>query len=86
MRAVEKMEKAAERVVAPKISGAWRTMMVFWPKIRKAKVRMTTPSMLISQFPAPQASEPCSTKESVSSMQVSMYVCVCVCVPNPGPD
>ena len=52
-RAVEYRENAALSVVAPKISGACRTMRSFWRKILKPKDRITTPSMLISRSPAP---------------------------------
>ena len=55
----EYREKAALSVVAPKISGACRTMSAFWRMILKPKCRMTTPSMLISQSPAPHAPAVC---------------------------
>ena len=64
--AVEYMEPAADSVVAEKISGACRTIRSFCPKILKPKDRMTTPSMLMSQFPAPHTSGLCTQQLLVS--------------------
>ena len=47
------MEKAADAIVAPKISFACRTIRRRWLKILKPKLRMTTPRKLISQSPPP---------------------------------
>ena len=58
-KAVEKSENAADRVVAPKISGAWRFMRRRWPKMRNPKDRMTTPRKLMSRSPAPIIPFPC---------------------------
>ena len=69
--AVEYMEPTADKVVAEKISGACRTIRSFCPKILKPKDRMTTPSMLMSQFPAPHTSGLC-----IQRMKVSRYLAV----------
>ena len=60
IRAVESREKAAEKRTEPKISGACRFISRRCPKILKPNERMTTPSRLMSQSPAPQAPAACT--------------------------